>query len=161
MMGPPAQGAAPGMGMRRYCAGVALQPGERVLYYRRIDHTADRVGFLIRAIILIPFIIGIVLLVQFFTGLKSQAAAQVVTNRRLFSVNGSGGVIFDVPWERVTGFTKVIFRRQENQFAIKDQAGQTWEFLEDARQLEAMLPALAAQPQLREQAPEVTFLPTV
>lgn len=160
---PPGPGMVPPgpFGMMRTCAGVPLEPGERVLYFRTHDHMASRMGSIIVGIITIPFLIGIIILINVFTAIPKEDKAQVVTSRRLFSVNGSGTLLLNVRWEELQGFTKIIFNNRPNQFAVKLGNGQVHAFLEDAMHLERMLPALHAHPQMREQAPEVTFLPTV
>jgi hypothetical protein len=87
---PPQQGMmAPGGGQAGPF-GVALEPGERVIYVDRPDYTMDKVVFWILGVLLLIVLIGLVFIVMAIFWNSWNPRGNVVTNRRIIHVKGNG-----------------------------------------------------------------------
>jgi len=80
---------APAGPAERVVFGVPLEPGERVLYFRRNSNTANRVFSLIFGIpLILLFGLGLWLIHEAFFDRKKTHYAQAITSRRLLAING-------------------------------------------------------------------------
>jgi len=90
--------------------GVPLAADERVIYYRHVPRSP--IGTIILGIILLPFfLLGIFHLVRAAKMRKAESHAQVVTNRRVFTVNGHGEILDQLAWSEVAGLYTLRTRR--------------------------------------------------
>ncbi|MBX3233862.1 MAG: hypothetical protein KIT84_31425 [Labilithrix sp.] len=149
-----------GQPMQRLVGGVALEPGEKVLYYYR----ANRIGYvifgLIIGIIMIPaFGLGLYLLYLTITDRSHSTYVQTITNKRLMAINGHGKPLWQIRWDEVRGLNKVTGRRYE--FGVRNANGQKFMFDDNVHIVEMVITKLAGEPMLREQSPEVAFDPYV
>lgn len=139
--------------------GFPLEPGERVLYYQYISGTGARVFYIlfgIPAILLIG--IGFFLIYMGITHRKQFAYAQVITNRRLFLLDGRGMEMKGIRWESVAGINKVVTSvGGTKRFGVRNAAGAEVLFDEDLANVERMISELLQNPSRREMLPEVAF----
>lgn len=113
----PPHGAWPARGPRTVF-GVPLADGERVLYYRRIPRSPVQTA--IAGVLLLPFwLIGVFVLVRAARMRKTESHANVITNRRLFTVDGDGQVLDEMALAAVTGLTFIKRRRARNLLAVR------------------------------------------
>jgi hypothetical protein len=82
--------------------GVPLAPDERVIYFRRIPRNPLAIGIV--GVFLLPVVLLGVFVILNATRLRRRADwAQVVTNKRVFAVNGLGKILRQIDWANVTG----------------------------------------------------------
>ncbi|MDB4940984.1 MAG: hypothetical protein JWP97_518 [Labilithrix sp.] len=141
----------------RWVCGAPLEPGERVIYFRRIDHTGRRVSRIAVGVLLAPFVVGLFMLYAVFKDMTKEPDAQAITNRRLLAIKNGGVLVGALRWEEVTGFTKVLRRTAEPTMMVRNAAGPQLHFASDGPWLERTLPMWRETPMYREQAPEVPF----
>ena len=72
--------------------GIALEPGERVLWFRDYDYKSQKIMLIIFGVLLFVIIIGIILLILGLTIEGRSPKAHVVTNRRFIYITGKGAV---------------------------------------------------------------------
>jgi hypothetical protein len=162
-MGPPpavAPGGAPMMGGgARLVFGFPLEPGERVLYYKRVPTLGGRVFYLVFGVPMILLLgIGIYLIYLGITHRKQFAYAHVVTNRRMFALDGHGHEMKGMRWEAVVGMNKISTSTGlVRQIGVRNAQGNTCLFDEDMTTLERVISALLQNPGQRETWPEVSF----
>jgi hypothetical protein len=70
--------------------GVPLEPGERVIYFKKHDHTMEMVMMLIVGVLTLIVLIGIVFIILGLTVNSRNPKAHVVTNRRVIFFPGKG-----------------------------------------------------------------------
>lgn len=70
--------------------GVALEPGERVLWYDRRDYRAHTVIFWILGVLLLVFVVGLVFIGLALWWAKSQPRGAFMTDRRVVTVDPRG-----------------------------------------------------------------------
>jgi len=89
--------------------GVALQPGERVLYYFKPSYTVDKVVCWIVGLLTLLILIGIGFIVYALLMDRYRPRAQVVTTLRVIEISGKG-----VPsWIPLADATDVLAQRQQ------------------------------------------------
>jgi hypothetical protein len=84
--GPPGAMVAPGSTV----LGVALEPGERVIYFRQHSHTAEKVIMIILGVVFLVMIIGLIFLYLGFTAETRNPRAHAITNKRIIYWPGKG-----------------------------------------------------------------------
>lgn len=154
MMAPPQQGQGP-----RTVFGFPLEPGERVLYYRYISGTGARIFYALFGIPAILIIgLGFFLIYLAITHRKQFTYAQVLTNRRMFLLDGRGQERQGIRWENVAGLNKVTTSvGGAKEFGVRNGAGAQVMFTEDLEVAERMITQLVQNPAAREAMPEVPF----
>ncbi len=70
--------------------GVPLEPGERVIWFKRHDYTVDKVIMWIFGVIFLIFIIGIIFIILALIHDGRNPRAHVITNRRIIVIDGKG-----------------------------------------------------------------------
>jgi hypothetical protein len=72
--------------------GVPLEPGERVIWFRKHDYTMEMIVFLVVGALLLIVLIGVIFIVLGLTASSRNPRAHILTNRRLIWVSGKGQV---------------------------------------------------------------------
>ena len=156
----PAMQVAPAGPAARVVFGVPLEPGERVLYFRRNSNLANRIFSVIFGIPLILLLgLGLYLIYTAFFDRKTSHYAQAITSRRLLAINGHGQPLFAIRWEEVAGLNRVTGR--ERLFGVRNHAGKKFLFSSDIDTLDVVITQCVQHPQSRETATEVPFLTAV
>lgn len=139
--------------------GFQLEPGERVLYFLRIPSLGRRLFYILFGIPAILIIgVGFLLIYYGITDKKQFAYAQVVTNRRLFALDGYGREMRGMRWESVVGINIVKERTgRMRKFGVRNAAGAECMFDEDLQTVERVITQLVQSPAQREAWPEVPF----
>ena len=70
--------------------GVALEPGERVLWADKPDHRTERVIFAVLGVIFLVVVVGVVLLLVAYLWPRWQPRGVVLTDRRVIAVDRHG-----------------------------------------------------------------------
>lgn len=70
--------------------GVALERGERVLYFHRADFRLQRIILWTAGILFLPVLVGLVFILLAVTFQRRYRNAQIVTNRRLIEISRTG-----------------------------------------------------------------------
>jgi hypothetical protein len=83
-------GPAAMMGGAGAVMGVALEPGEHVVYFHRPSYTVDKAVFWIVGLLLVWVLIGIIFIVMALLVDGRNPRAQIVTNRRVIWIDGKG-----------------------------------------------------------------------
>ena len=136
--------------------GVALAPGERVIYYRRVPRGV--VGIIITGVILLPFMLtGILLFVRAAKMRKAESHANVLTNRRLFTVNGDGQVLQEMPWSDVAGMTYFKRRRARHTVVVHDRNNRQVVFDEFISEVQAFIQHVTSNMRAIDSLPEPAF----
>jgi hypothetical protein len=73
--------------------GIPLEPGERVLWFKRHDYTTEMVLNIIIGVVLLIVLVGIVFIVLGATVNGRKPRAHILTNRRIIYVTGGGQVM--------------------------------------------------------------------
>jgi hypothetical protein len=148
--------AYPPQAAPRTVFGVPLEPGERVLYYKRLSTMGPRI---FQAIVGIPMILmfglGIYLIYMSITDRKQSHYAQAITNKRLLAIDGHGKPHFAVRWDEVAGLNKVSGRHDA--FGVRNRSGEKFLFHKDLHVVERAITYLAENPRARDESPEVPF----
>jgi hypothetical protein len=136
--------------------GVPLAAGERVVYYRRVPRGV--VGIIIAGVILLPFFLaGIFLFVRAVKMRKAESHANVITNRRIFTVNGDGQVLQEMPWSDVAGMTYFKRRRARHTVAVHDRNNRQVVFDEFIAEVQAFIQHVTANMRAIDSLPEQVF----
>ncbi len=90
-MTPQGYGAGPMSGAPTVL-GIPLEPGERVIWFKRHDHTTEMVVMIVLGVLFLIVLVGIVFLILGLTANSRNPRAHVLTNRRLIYVTGKGQV---------------------------------------------------------------------
>jgi hypothetical protein len=92
----PAYGAAPqgygAPGGAPTVMGVPLEPGERVLWFKKHDYTTEMVLMIIVGVLFLIVLVGIIFIVLGATVNSRKPRAHILTNRRIIYVTGGGQV---------------------------------------------------------------------
>ncbi len=165
---PPYVGQAPGQapqaaGNPGTVFGEPLWPGERVLYFKYLPGTGARIFYFIAGVPMIVILgFGFYLLYLAITYRRQFAHAQVITNKRLFALDGRGKEMAGMRWESVVGLNKVAASTGlVRQFGVRNAQGATFLFGEDLKTVERLVTLLSQSPAQREALPEVRFDPHV
>ncbi len=138
--------------------GVPVEPGERVIYYKRKSWLGARIALVIFGIPLIPvFGIGLYLFYWAITHRKSMCYAQVITNQRLLTINGHGQPLFAIRWQEVRGLYQRTTNGRLTSFGVRRGDGHNLPFSDDVHNLQRLIPYYLQTPMAREQAPAVQF----
>jgi len=73
----------PGYGPPGTVLGVPLEPGERVLWFRKHDYTTEKIILIVFGVLTLIILIGVIFLVMAFTLEGRSPRAHALTNRRL------------------------------------------------------------------------------
>lgn len=150
---PPHGGPARGP---RTVFGVPLADGERVLYYRRIPRSPVQTA--IAGVLLLPiWLIGVFVLVRAARMRRTESHANVVTNRRLFMVNGDGQVLDEMALAAVTGLTSIKRRRARNLLAVRGGIHREMVFDEWIDEIRAFLQHVLSDRTAIDSLPEAAF----
>jgi hypothetical protein len=144
--------------------GAPLEPGERVLYYYRVDQTTQYAVEIFFGVLTAPiFGLGIVLLIYLLVHHRERTVyAQAVTTRRLVTLNGKGAALWSIRWEEVAGLNKNTTNGHPTAFGVRNRTGAQFMFTEDLSYVErAIQRFLETPPAARAQIPEVHFDPSV
>jgi hypothetical protein len=137
--------------------GVPLEPGERVIYYRRINVLPTRIFLFLMGIPLILLLgLGIYMIYTAIRHRPSGTYAHAITTNRLLSINGLGTPLFSVRWDDVAGLNEVRKGGGLAQFGVRDRSGKKFLFNEDLGNLRAFL-TRASSPGARAQLSAVPF----
>jgi hypothetical protein len=104
-------------------AKVPLLPGERVLYFKKPDQGATRIGYVLAGILLTPLLLGIWLLYVAWKFGEQQAHYYVITTHRLFTVNAVGGVMEQVD---VPAISDLTHRMGNGTYELIVKSERTW-----------------------------------
>ena len=131
--------------------GVALEQGERVLYYKRNPTLVARI-FL--GLLGVPFILlfglGIWMIYQAIVHrTASNIYAQAITSKRLLAINGVGKPVFDLRWEQVRGMNKVLRNGAPMGFGVRDGSGQKYMYGQDLAMVERVIQRCLDNPRER------------
>lgn len=169
---PPGYGAPPGAhaaygappvhaqgGVPSTVFGHALWPGERVLYYKYIPGLGARLFYILFGIPMILLVgLGFYLIYMGITHRRQFAYAQVITNKRLFTLDGRGQEMRGMTWADVRGLNKVAHSTgMVREFGVRNAQGAQCMFNEDLATVERLVTLLAEQPAQRDALPEVPF----
>src|SRR5215813_4024261 len=72
--------------------GVPLEPGERVVWFRKHDYTTEMIINLVLGALLLIVLVGIIFIVLGLTVNSRNPKAHIMTNRRLIYLTGKGQV---------------------------------------------------------------------
>jgi hypothetical protein len=95
-------------------ARVPLFPGERVLYYLRPDQTSTRIQYFLYGILFLVLIFGLYFLYLGIFFDKAESLVWVITNQRIFTVNGEGKVLEQIGNHEIT----TIVNRNQNALIV-------------------------------------------
>ena len=138
--------------------GIPLAPGERVIYYRRIPK--GPIGTIITGIILLPFfLVGILLFIQAAKMRKAESYANVITNRRLFTVNAFGKVLEQLAWTDVTGVTYYRVRRGRDHVDVRGRNNQKVAFYDWVNEVHEFIERTTGNIRAIDSFPEPFFDP--
>lgn len=84
-MGAMAQAGASGTVM-----GVPLEPGERVIWFKRHDYTVDKIIMWVFGVLFLVVLIGIIFIILALIHDGRNPRAHVITNRRIIVIDGKG-----------------------------------------------------------------------
>lgn len=70
--------------------GVPLEPGERVIWFKRHDYTVDKVIMWFLGVILLIAIVGIIFIILALIHDGRNPRAHIITNRRIIVIDGKG-----------------------------------------------------------------------
>ncbi len=70
--------------------GVPLEPGERVIWFKRHDYTVDKIILWVLGVLMLVVIIGIVFIILALIHDGRNPRAHVITNRRIIVIDGKG-----------------------------------------------------------------------
>jgi hypothetical protein len=76
--------------------GVALEPGERVIYFYKPSYTADKAALWFLGVVTLIAVVGVVLIILAILHDSRNPRAQIVTNRRILEISGKG-VVTSIP----------------------------------------------------------------
>ena len=93
--------------------GVALMPGERVIYFYKPSYTTEKVMFIILGVLFLIVLIGIVFIILGLRVEKMNPRGQMVTTRRIVWVDGKGQV-FSLPFEEAVDLEAEVQRSNAN-----------------------------------------------
>ncbi len=85
-------GGAPAAGSGQTVMGVPLEPGERVVWFKKHSYMLEKIIMIVMGVIFLVFIIGIGLIIYGILLEKWKPAAHALTNRRLIYIDGKGNV---------------------------------------------------------------------
>ena len=88
MMAPPGQ--APAMGGGQTVMGVPLEPGERVIWFKKHSYLLDKIIMITLGVFFLIVIIGIGLIIYGIMLDRFKPKAHALTNRRLIYIDGKG-----------------------------------------------------------------------
>lgn len=70
--------------------GVPLEPGERVIWFKRHDYTVDKIIMWVLGVLFLVVLIGIVFIILALIHDGRNPRAHVITNRRIIVIDGKG-----------------------------------------------------------------------
>jgi hypothetical protein len=131
--------------------GVALEPGERVHYYKRNPTVIPRI---LLAVLGVPFILmfglGIWMIYQAIVHRSAgNIYAQALTSKRLLAINGVGKPVFEVRWEQVRGMNKVLRNGAPVGFGVRDGTGKQYMYGQDLTMVERVIQRCLDNPRER------------
>jgi hypothetical protein len=131
--------------------GLALEPGERVLYYKRNAMLVGRIILVVLGVPFIPFFgLGIWMIYQAIVHRTAgNIYAQAITSKRLLAINGVGKPVFDVRWEQVRGMNKVLRNGAPMGFGVRDGNGQKYMYGSDLAVVERVIQRCLDNPRER------------
>ncbi len=91
-MVPQGYGPAPAGAGGPTVMGIPLEPGERVIWFRKHDYTMEMIINLVVGALLLIVLIGVIFIVLGLTVNSRNPKAHILTNRRLIWISGKGQV---------------------------------------------------------------------
>jgi hypothetical protein len=70
--------------------GIPLEPGERVIYFKKHDYTMEMVIHIVLGVLFLVILIGLVFIYLGLTAKTRNPQAHIITNRRVILVPGTG-----------------------------------------------------------------------
>lgn len=70
--------------------GVALQPGERVIYFHKPDYTVEKILLWVFGVLFLIVIVGLVFIIMAALHDNWNPKAQIVTTQRIIEISGKG-----------------------------------------------------------------------
>jgi hypothetical protein len=70
--------------------GVPLEPGERVIWFKRHDYTVDKVIMWVLGVLMLIVIVGIIFIILALIHDGRNPRAHIITNRRIIVIDGKG-----------------------------------------------------------------------
>jgi len=138
--------------------GHPLEPGEKVVYYKRLPRTGARIFmFLMGFPTILMFGLGFYLIYLAIADRKNATYAQVITNKRLMAYNGAGKVEFSIRWEEIAGMNKVLRNGATTAFGVRNRNGQKFMYTSDLMFVERVIEQGLDNPKSRDQSGEVYF----
>lgn len=139
-------------------AGVLLEPGERVIFFRRDFATGTRVALFFVGLLLLPVLIGVFVLYSVFA---NKAAATVVTSRRYIVIeDGKPVVMAHGQVRREERVMRVGKARGLEYIHVFDADGRRLSLnVYDDPVLRDLVNAIKDDPHAAERAPSVPFQP--
>jgi hypothetical protein len=141
--------------------GVPLEPDERVVYFKQVPQLGGLIAVIFVGILMLVVLIGIFFIVQAFRNRTIAVHAQVITNRRVMTINGKGQILSQLRWRDVAGMYTKLINGRLSEVGVRTKASVNVLFGDSPHLAQPIFERYCGDLRLLEKDPEVPFTPNV